>query len=158
MDETGHLTKISERKETKQKINATISQRLKDKLKSRYAELNREVKKMAKADKKSFMEGLAEEAEEAARKQDIKTLYRITEALSGGLKNSDVPVKDTNGNLVSSETGQLESWKEHFQTILNRPEPTETAQIPEAEEEEKDVDVYTVKMAINDEEWKGRML
>ena len=31
---------------------------------------------MAKADKKSFMEGLAEEAEEAARKQDLMTLYR----------------------------------------------------------------------------------
>ena len=54
---------------------------------------------MAKADKKSFMEELAEEAEEAARKQDLKTLSRITKTLSGGLKNSDVPVKDTNENL-----------------------------------------------------------
>ena len=138
--------KISERKETKQKI------RLKDRLKSRYAELNREVKRMAKVDKKSFMEELTEEAEVAARKQDLKTLCRITKTLSGGLKNTDVPVKDTNGNLVSSETEKLECWKEHFQTILNRPEPTETAQIPEAEE---DVDVNTdqpmleeVKMAI----------
>ena len=44
---------------------------------------------MAKADNKSFMEGLVEveEAEEAARKQDLKTLYRITKTLSGGLKN-----------------------------------------------------------------------
>ena len=107
---------------------------------------------MAQVDKKSFMEGLAEEAEEAARKQDLKTLYRLTKTLSGGLKNSDVPVKDTHGNFVSSETGKLESWKEHFQTILNRPEPTETVQIPDAEE---DVDVNTdqptleeVKMAI----------
>ena len=135
-----------------QKINVTRSQRLKDRLKSRYAELNKEVKRMAKADKKSFMKGLAEETEELARKQDLKTLYRITETLKGVLKNSDVPVKDTNGNLVSSETGKLEFWKEPFQTILNRPEPTETAQIPEAEE---DVDVNTdqptleeVKMAI----------
>ena len=68
------------------------------------------------------------------------------------MKNSDVPVKDTNGNLVSSETGKLECLKEHVQTILNRTEPTETAQTPEAEE---DVDVNTdqptleeVKMAI----------
>ena len=64
-------TKISERKETKQKINATRSQRLKDRVKSRYAELNREVKRMAKADKKSFMEELAEEADGAARKHDL---------------------------------------------------------------------------------------
>ena len=68
------------------------------------------------------------------------------------MKNSDVPVKDTNGNLISSKTGKLECWKEHFQTILNRLEPTETTQIPEAKE---DMDVTTdqptleeVKMAI----------
>ena len=68
------------------------------------------------------------------------------------LMQPDVPVKDTNENLISSETGKLGCWKEHFQTILNRPEPTETSQIPEAEE---DVDVNTdqptheeVKMAI----------
>ena len=102
-------TNISGRKETKQKFNATRSQRLKDRQKRIYAELNREVKKMAKADKKSFMEGLAEGAEEAARKQDLKTHCRITKTL-----NNDVRVNHTNGNLVSSETGQLESWKEHF--------------------------------------------
>ena len=68
------------------------------------------------------------------------------------MKNSDVPVKDINGNLVSSEAGKLKCWKEHLQTTLNRLEPAETAQIPEAEE---DVDVNTdqptleeVKMAI----------
>ena len=72
----------------------------------------------------------------AARKQDLKTLYRITKTLRGGLKNSDVPTTDSDGNLASSETGTLERWKEHFQTILNRPEPTETAQIPETEEDE----------------------
>ena len=58
---------------------------------------------MAKADTKSFTEELAEEAEETARKQDLKTLYSITKTLSGGLKNSDVPIKDTNGNPISSE-------------------------------------------------------
>ena len=64
---------------------------------------------MARANKKSFIEGLAEDAEEAARKQDLKTLCRITKTPRGGLKNSDVPVKDTNGNLISSEMGKLES-------------------------------------------------
>ena len=46
----------------------------------------------------------------------------------------------------------MECWKDHLQTILNKPEPKETALIPEAEE---DVDVNTdqptleeVRMAI----------
>ena len=56
------------------------------------------------------------------------------------MKNSDVPVNDTTGNLLSSERGKLECWKEHFQTILNRLEPTETVHISAVEE---DVDVNT---------------
>ena len=95
------------------------------------------------------MEGFAEEAEEAARRQDLKTLYRITKTFIGGLKNSDVPVKYTNGNLISNEI-KMKYWEDHFQTILNKPEPTETAQIPEAEE---DVDVNTDQPKL--EEVKG---
>ena len=47
---------------------------------------------MTKLDKRKFVERLAEEAEEAAGRQDLKTLYRINKMLNNGFKNSDVPV------------------------------------------------------------------
>ena len=121
------------RKENKQKINATRSQRLQDRQKSRYVELRLRgcLNQIRSLSWRNLQRRL--------RKQQENRILS-THKLSGGLKNSDVPIKDTNGNRVSSETGKLECWKEHFQTILNRPEPTETAQIPEAEE---DVDVNT---------------
>ena len=65
-------SKMSERKDTKLKINATRSQRLKDRHKSKYAELNREAKRMAKTENKSFMEGLAGDAEEVAKNRTLK--------------------------------------------------------------------------------------
>ena len=73
---------------------------------------------MAKTDKKSFMERLAEEAGEVTRIQDFKTLYRITKTLSGGLKNSDVPVKDTGKNTSRpSQTGQSQQKQLRYQKL-----------------------------------------
>ena len=62
---------------------------------------------MTKLDKRKFVERLAEEAEAAAGRQDLKTLYRITKMLNNGFKNSDVPVKDTDGNVLSKEAEKL---------------------------------------------------
>ena len=69
----------------------------------------------------------------------MKTLYRITKRLNGDYGASqDQLVKDKYGRLISDEKEKISRWKEHFQRILNRPEPATTADIQEAEE---DVDV-----------------
>ena len=90
---------------------------------------------MTKLDKRIFVERLAVEAEEAAGRQDLKTLYRINKMLNNGFKNNDVPVKDADGNVISKEAEKLARWKEHFESILNRPEPEQVAEIPLAVED-----------------------
>ena len=55
--------------------------------------------------------------------------------LNNGFKNNDVPVKDTDGNVLSKEAEKLACWKEHFESILNRPEPEQVAEIPPAVED-----------------------
>ena len=52
-----------------------------------------------------------------------------------GFKNNDVPVKDTDGNVLSKEAEKLARWKEHFENILNRPEPEQVVEIPPAAED-----------------------
>ena len=100
------------------------------------------------------MERLADEAEEAARRQDLKTLYRITKTLSGKYINNNVLVKDKEDNIIFSEADKITRWKEHFQTILNRPEPYVIADIPAAREDlDINIDAPTmegVKAAINE--------
>ena len=79
---------------------------------TKYFELDREVKKKARADKKAFTEKLADDAEEAAQKQDMATLYKISKSLAGGFKKSnDVPVKDSDGNATTGITEQMQRWK-----------------------------------------------
>ena len=121
--------KVETRKEIKQKMNSTQSERVRNQLRRKYSEVDREVKKMTKLDKRKYVERLAEEA---AGKQDLKTLYKINKTLNNGFKNSDVPVKDADGNVISKEAEKLTRWKEHFESILNRPEPDHVAEIPPA--------------------------
>ena len=51
-----------------------------------------------------------------------------------------MPVKDKNGNLLTTEKEQEARWAEHFQEILNRPPPDQIIDIPESE---NDLEVNT---------------
>ncbi len=52
----------------------TCSERVKKKLKEKYAEKDREVKRSINTDKKKWMENITSEVEEAAKQQHMKTL------------------------------------------------------------------------------------
>ena len=126
---------IDERKETKKKINDTKSERIKNQLQTRYSTLDKEVKRKTKADKRAFIENLADEAKTAAQMQNMATLYKITKALAGGFKNCDIPMKDADGVVITSVEEQTQLWKTHFETILNKEAPREVEDIPERDED-----------------------
>ena len=75
---------------------------------------------------------MAEEAETAASKQDIWTLYRITKTLTKGFQSIDIPVKDQQGNTIFKEEDILRCWNEHFEKVLNRDDPGTKATIAPA--------------------------
>ena len=87
------------------------------------------------------MEELAKEAEEAAQKGEQKNVYKVTKLICGkynGIRNA--PIRDKQGQLLTSEKDQEVRWVEHFKEVLNTPPPEEEPDIPEAEE---DLDVDT---------------
>ena len=120
---------IEKRRETKRKLLSTKSSRLKDQLKETYSKQDKHIKKSSRKDKKAYIDNLAHEAEEAASKQDMGTLYRITKTLSGGFRNNETPVRKQDGKLTCSTEEELECWKDHFEKVLNRDNPTENATI-----------------------------
>ena len=95
---------------------------------------------MTRADKKDYIEKLADEAEEAAGRNGLKTLYKISKQLNNGFKNCDVPVKNKNGMVIEKEAEKLQRWKEHFESVLNRPDPPHLADIQPAD---TDLDICT---------------
>jgi endonuclease/exonuclease/phosphatase family metal-dependent hydrolase len=101
---TGTWDKIEERKEIKKRLLQVKSPRLKERLVKQYSEKDKEVKKSARRDKKDYVENLAKEAEDAAKRRDLKTVYDTMKNLTGGHKNNqDVPVTDKAGNILSGE-------------------------------------------------------
>ncbi|XP_052080744.1 uncharacterized protein LOC127718727 [Mytilus californianus] len=140
---------IDNRKELKKKICNTHSDRLKDRLMGQYSNCNKEVKKATRKDKKEFIEGMALEAEKAASEQRMGDLYQITKKLCGHKRNTNMPVKDKQGNLITSEREQESRWNEHFKEVLNRPEPETTANIPIAEHDlEVNIEILSISEII----------
>jgi hypothetical protein len=87
-----------------------------------YRVKDKEVKKRCRKDKKAWIEARLVEAENAAKRGDSKTLYKITKEITGKMIHR-VPIRDDQGSTLRTHEEQAARWKEHFSTILNCPEP-----------------------------------
>ena len=59
----------------------------------------------------------------------------MTKKLTGKFQQTDKPVMDKNGNLLTTTNEQLKRWAEHFRELLNRPTLDSPPDIPPAETE-----------------------
>ena len=75
--------KINERREAKDNLLNAKSPRLTRRAKEECKIKDKEVKRSARRDKRVFVEESANEAETAAAKGDLNTVYKITKQLSG---------------------------------------------------------------------------
>ena len=129
------LKLVDQRRELKQKINRSKGEEEEKRMRVEYTKVNNKVKKSARRDKRTHNDNLATEAEEAAGKGDLSTLYKITRTLSGkNFSGSSKPVKDEQGNPISRESEQRTRWAEHFKELLNRPQPKTMPDIPPGEQ------------------------
>jgi hypothetical protein len=89
-----------------------------------YRQKDKEVKSRCRADKQQWIENKLAQAEEAAGRNDSKTLYRIVKDLSGRAAQK-VPIQGVDGKSLKTQEEEANRWKQHFQGILNCPEPNE---------------------------------
>ena len=128
------VNKVQVRKEKKGAVNNSRTRAAKAAAQEEYTEANKAVKNSVKTDKANFIEDLAKEAEDASAQGNMKQLYDITRKLAGKYKNTDRPIKDKNGNVLTSDEDQLKRWRENFEELLNRPPPQNPPDIAPAEE------------------------
>ncbi|XP_071510344.1 uncharacterized protein [Diadema antillarum] len=133
---------IEKRREVKRQCMAAKSDRLKERSRVRYKEMNRLVKRKSRADKRAFIDNLASQAEEAAKAGEQGNVYKLTRMISGKYsKSSELPIEDKDGKLLTTEAEQDARWAEHFEEVLNRPTPITEADIQEAVCD-LDIDIY----------------
>ncbi|KAJ8386311.1 hypothetical protein AAFF_G00175070 [Aldrovandia affinis] len=88
-----------------------------------YRRLDKEVKKSCRNDRRRWLEEKAREAQEAAEKNEMKTLYRIVRELTSSRSSSGMPIRSKDGRALLSDEEQEARWVEHFREVLNQPTP-----------------------------------
>ena len=70
----------------------------------RYSEADRQVKRLTRADRRANSDGLAAEAEDAAKRNQQRTVYKITKLISGKYQaNANTIIKDKQASLLTTE-------------------------------------------------------
>ena len=114
---------IEQRKVAKNTMNMARTRKQKRDANKRYPELNRDVKRRCRRYRRIYVESEAENAEEAGKRGDARTLCEITRKLSGRFQNTCKPVRNEAGVLLRSADEEMYRWREHFQTVLNHDDP-----------------------------------
>ena len=116
---------IEERKSIKAKTLNELDIEQKRILEAEYQRKDREVKRSARRDKRKFLDDLADEAEDAAKKGNSSKVYKITKKLCNKNISTSKPIRGKNGDIITGEKEQAERWTEHFKETLNQPPPTD---------------------------------
>ena len=120
---------IEERKYWKGIVNSTNDPEVKNEAARKQNELEKKVKKAARADKRKFANELADQAQRAADSNNIRETYRIARRISGKPPDADKPLRAADGSLMTTDSDQSERWSTYFEELLNRP-PVAVAQSP----------------------------
>ena len=114
---------IYERRQLKADVDKARTRLEKRNAMLQYSIKGRQVKAACRRDKRAYINQLATDAEEAARKGDLKRLYQTTRLLSGRKPNLSKPIRNRDGIILAKLDEKLARWKEHFEEVLNRPLP-----------------------------------
>ena len=125
--------KIEERRRLKKKIGDARSERLKNKARNDYREKDKEVKRSLRKDKRDWINGVAQEAEDAASQGQMKGVYEATRRLCNEGPRKAGMVKSKEGKLLTKEDEVKARWQEHFTEVLNRPAPEVDIAVEEAD-------------------------
>ena len=87
--------------------------------------LQAKFKRMAQHDKDAFLNKVATEAEEDARRGNIGSVFRAVRVISGKDTSSLMtPVNKSDGSTCTGDEEILERWHEHYDQALNHPSGT----------------------------------
>ena len=76
------------------------------------------MKRSIKTDKRKWVKNIASEAEEAARSQHRKTLYRLTKMLCHERELQSTAILDKNGNFINGKDVIQSRWTENFKEVV----------------------------------------
>lgn len=110
---------IDERAKMKNNINSIANASKRREARKEYNQFDKMVRRAIRDDKREYTNRLAMSADEAAKTHDMKKLFDITKKFNATNKERSVPIKNENGEMISTTKAQLARWKEHFMETMN---------------------------------------
>ena len=101
-------------RERKSVLNNIRTRAAKAKVQEEYTAVDREVKRSIKKDKRDYIDDLDTQVETAAGQRNLRDLFLVTKKLTDKFHQTDKPLKDKNGNPLTTTQEQLKRWAEHF--------------------------------------------
>ena len=120
---------IQERRKLKKKVNDAKSEILRKRWLKKYGEKNKMVKRCLTRAKKQWADDVANETENAANLGSMKGVYDATRNLCYDRPRNITMVKDKEGKLLTKDDDIRKRWRNHFAEVLNRPVPTDQADV-----------------------------
>ena len=99
---------------------------------TRYRQLNKELCFRLKNEWNAYAywTNVSQKHENATHKREYRYLYTILRRLGGKVKRNQRNIRNTDGTFLRSDNEHLNSWKEYFQSLYNRPRPESNAVDP----------------------------
>ncbi|VDO91758.1 unnamed protein product [Schistosoma margrebowiei] len=104
------LDKIQEGRNKKAAINTSRTRAEKAKAQAEHTELNKQVKRSIRTDKRKYVEDLAKTAEKAAREGNMRQLYGTKKKLFGNDRKPERPVKSKESKVITNIEEQRNRW------------------------------------------------
>ena len=147
--------KIENRRAMKRMVDDAKSSRQKALKKEEYLRVDKEVKSSLRKDKREWANNNAQEADNTARRGQMKGVYEATRKLCNERPKRVDMVKDRKGKLLSKEDEVRKKWQEHYMKVLNRPDPETVVEVLDdsdinKEIEEGPITKLEIKNAIKD--------
>lgn len=90
----------------------------------KYRDLDRQEKRSCRHEKHEWVNQKGTEAQEAANRNETRTLYRIIRELTCSPSGSGTLIKDRGGRALPTQEQRDSRWVEHFNVVLIQPMPT----------------------------------
>jgi hypothetical protein len=136
-DQKNRISSSITRKQKKDAINCRRTRKEKATAQAEYNKAHKEVRQSVRKDRRTYIDNLAVQAEEAANMRNMKDLYDTTKKLAGNFRQISQQIKDKYGKVITTTGEQLARWAEHFKELLNRLPPDVTPKINRAGEKLK---------------------
>lgn len=128
-DDTWSL--IQQRKDIKLQLNAARTRALKLELGERYSQMDKNVKRGARRDKRRWAEEIATQAETAAATNKTRELHESLRRLTGKKMkcSKGKPLTGPDGTSHTDSQAQLEIWVQHYTNLLSINQPIQDLNI-----------------------------